>query len=345
MLPDAFEQVARSLRKPHYENRHSPGLIVQEKHATTPAAPQALVVAAFLAIYLIWGSTYLAIRFAVETMPPFLMGGARFLLAGSLLYGFLRMRGAQVPSSSHWINAIIVGALLLGIGNGAVNWAGQRVPSSVVALIVAVTPLWFALLDWVRPGGVRPRFQVLAGIMIGFGGMTLLVGTAEGMQRGEALDRMAVLAVVVASIAWASGSLYARYTPKPDAPLMGVALQMLAGGVMLSAAGVLAGESDYFSINLVSARSAAAFLYLVIFGSLIGFTAYSWLLKVSTPARISTYAYVNPVVAVFLGWAMAGEILTGRMIAAAGVILLGVIVITTDRLFAAKEQRNGKSEV
>jgi drug/metabolite transporter (DMT)-like permease len=301
-----------------------------------PTAPRSLVIAAFVAIYLIWGSTYLGIRFAVETMPPFFMGGARFLLAGSLLYGLLRMRGAEVPSGSHWVNAIVVGALLLGVGNGAVNWAGQRVPSSVVALIVAVTPLWFALLDWLRPGGVRPRLQVMTGILIGFGGMLLLVGTAEGIERGTPLDVTAVAALVIASIAWASGSLYARYTPKPDAPLMGGALQMLAGGVMLSVAGVAAGESDAFSITLISARSAGAFLYLVFFGSLIGFTAYSWLLKVSTPARLSTYAYVNPVVAVFLGWSLAGESLTPRMLAAAGIILVGVVVITTDGLHVKK---------
>jgi drug/metabolite transporter (DMT)-like permease len=293
--------------------------------------PVALVVAAFAAIYLIWGSTYLGIRIALETLPPFLLGGARFLLAGGMLYAWLRWKGASSPSTPHWRNAVVVGALLLGIGNGGVNWAEQKVPSSVVALIIAVTPLWFALLDWLRPRGQRPAPQTMLGIAIGFGGMALLV--VPGRQDGhDQLDLARVAGVIGASIAWASGSLYARYTPKPDAPLMGVALQMLAGGAILSFMGVLAGESDAFSVSRVSARSAWAFLYLTIVGSLVGFTAYSWLLKVSTPARVSTYAYVNPVIAVFLGWTLGGETLSSRALGAAAVIILGVVIMSSGHL-------------
>lgn len=286
------------------------------------------VAAAFGAVYLIWGSTYLGIRFAIETMPPLMMGGARFLLAGGLLYGWLRSKGVTSPTPEHWRNALLVGALLLGIGNGGVNWAEQRLSSGFVALVIAVTPLWFATLDWLRPGGVAPTGRTVAGLVIGFTGMVWLIGPRASMADGP-LDATALAVVIAASIAWAAGSLYARYTPKPEAPLLAVALQMLAGGAILTFAGLLAGEANGFSYAQVSGRSLAAFLYLTVFGSLVGFTAYSWLLKVSSPARVSTYAYVNPVIAVFLGWAFAGEQLTLRALGPAAVILLGVAVITS----------------
>ena len=283
--------------------------------------------AAFAAIYLIWGSTYLGIRFAVETLPPFLMGGARFLLAGGLLYLGLRWRGLERPARSHWHNAMVVGALLLGVGNGAVNWAEQRIPSGLTALLIAITPMWFALLDWARPGGQRPSLRVTSGIVIGFLGVSLLVGSREILRR-QALDPAGVAAVLGASLAWAAGSLYARHTPKPASPLMAVALQMLAGGGILLTTGLLMGEVGRLHPTAISIRSVMAFSYLVVFGSLIAFTAYSWLLKTSTPARISTYAYVNPVIAVLLGWLLGGEELTMRTLWAAAVIVLGVVVIT-----------------
>jgi drug/metabolite transporter (DMT)-like permease len=292
------------------------------------AAPTGLVVAAFAAVYLIWGSTYLGIRFAIETIPPFMMGGARFLLAGLILYGWLRFKGVSVPGGFHWRNAAIVGALLPGVGNGGVNWAEQKVPSGITALLIAVTPLWFALLDWLRPRGARPRLQTIAGIVIGFVGVVMLVGSRDILRR-NAIEPAGAMALMLASFCWAGGSLYARYTPKPEFPLMGVALQMITGGALLFLAGVLTGEGSAFSRSTVSARSVMAFIYLTLIGSLVGFTAYSWLLKVSTPARISTYAYVNPVIAVFLGWALGGETLTARILWAATVIVLGVIIITT----------------
>ena len=297
---------------------------------TRADASPGLVVAAFAAVYLIWGSTYLGIRFAIETVPPFVMGGARFLLAGMILYGWLRANGTPTPALFHWSNAAIIGALLLGIGNGAVCWAEQKVPSSTAALLIAITPLWFALLDWVRPNGVRPHLQTLIGIVIGFGGMVLLVGSRDPL-RHQSIDPAGAAALMLASLAWASGSLYARYTPKPDSPLMGVALQMILGGSLLLVFGIIAGETARMDIAKISTRSAMAFVYLTVIGSLVGFTAYSWLLKVSTPARVSTYAYVNPVIAVFLGWALGGETLTLRVLWTAAVIVLGVVIITTRR--------------
>jgi len=302
-------------------------------------APRGLVLAAFAAIYLIWGSTYLGIRFAVETIPPFLLGGARFLLAGGVLYAWLRLNGVPATCGFHWGNAAIVGGLLLGVGNGGVNWAEQKVASSLAALLVAITPSWFVLLDWLRPGGARPSFQTLLGIVVGFAGVAGLVGGPDAMRR-NAVDLPGVTALMLASIAWASGSLYARYTSKPDSSLMAGAMQMLAGGALLLLVGLLSGEGTKFDWSSISMRSAWAFAYLTVAGSLIGFTAFSWLLKVSTPARISTYAYVNPVIAVFLGRAVGGEALTPRILWAAAVIVLGVVIITTRKSAPAPVDQN-----
>ncbi len=294
-------------------------------------SPQGLIIAAYLAVYLIYGSTYLGIRIAIETMPPLLMGGARFLIAGGVLYAFLRYRGIAAPDGSHWRNATIVGGLLLGVGNGGVAWAEQTVPSGLASLMIAVVPLWFALIDWFRPGGTRPAFQTAFGIVIGFAGVALLVSSRDSAHV-RMVDPIGALALLSASLCWASGSLYARYTPKPASPLMGIALQMIAGGTLLFLAGLLCGEASRFSVRQTSLRSAIAFGYLTVFGSLVGFTAYSWLLKVGNPSRISTYAYVNPVVALFLGWAIAGENLGPRAVVAALIILLGVMVISTRRV-------------
>jgi drug/metabolite transporter (DMT)-like permease len=302
------------------------------------SAPRGLVLAAFAAIYLIWGSTYLGIRFAVETIPPFVLGGARFLLAGGLLYTWLRFKGVPRPAGFHWRNAAVVGGLLLGVGNGGVNWAEQRVASSLTALLIAITPLWFVLLDWLRPRGARPALQTMLGIVVGFAGVAMLV-RGGNTTRHTAVDLSSVAALMIASMAWACGSLYARYTPKPGSSVMAGAMQMLAGGAVLFAVGLLSGEAEKFDLTGVSLRSACAFAYLTVVGSLIGFTAFSWLLNVSTPARISTYAYVNPVIAVFLGWAIGGEQLSARILWAAAVIVLGVVIITTGKPAPAPVER------
>jgi len=211
-----------------------------------------------------------------------------------------------------------------------VNVAEQKVPSGLTALIIAGTPVWFALFDWLRPGGVRPTLQTTLGIAVGFAGVTMLVGSRSSQHSGSA-DVTGIVILVAASMAWAIGSLYAKYSPKPESPLMTAAQQMIAGGVILLLAGLGTGEAASFDASKISTRSALAFVYLTLVGSLAGFTAYAWLLKATTPARASTYAYVNPVIAVFLGWALGGETLTGRMIVAAAVIVAGVVVITTRR--------------
>lgn len=291
--------------------------------------PRAAVLAAFAAVYLIWGSTYLAILFAIETLPPFLMAATRFLVAGALLYGWMRWRGAERPDARQWRAAVVVGGLLLFGGNGLVVWAEQWVPSGVAALLVATVPFWMVMLEWARPGGARPGAGVLLGLLLGFGGIALLIGPGEWAGGGVHLP--GALALLLASFSWATGSIYSRGAPLPASPLLATSMQMLAGGGLLLAAGTLLGEWGRVELGAVSVRSAAALLYLIVFGSLVGFSAYVWLLRVSTPARVSTYAYVNPVVAVLLGWALAGEALTARVVVAVAVIVGAVAVITTRR--------------
>jgi drug/metabolite transporter (DMT)-like permease len=292
-----------------------------------PKEPSAArVLTAFAAVYVLWGSTYLFIRFAVETLPPFVMAGARFVVAGAILYAWARLRGVAAPTLVEARAAAIAGLFLLLGGNGAVAWAEQRVPSGVTALLVATVPVWMVLLDWLRSGGARPRVGVFAGLALGLAGLVMLVGGRSISDEG--VDPAGAAVLVLGSILWATGSLYVGRRARPPSALIANAVQMLAGGVALLAVGTLAGELGRLDLAGASTRSLLSLAYLVVAGSLIGFTAYTYLLQVSTPAKVSTYAYVNPVVAVFLGWAFAGEEITARTLAAAAVILAGVAIIT-----------------
>ncbi|MEO6529129.1 MAG: EamA family transporter [Gemmatimonadaceae bacterium] len=292
---------------------------------------RARLFAAFAAVYLVWGSTYLAIRFAVETLPPFLMAGSRFVLSGLLLMAWARWKdGAAAPSRVEWRIGIISGALLLLGGNGAVAWAEQRVPSGIAALLVAIVPLWMVLLEWMRPGGRRPAFAVFAGVTLGLAGLLLLVGP-DSLRGGADANSFGALVLVLASLSWAAGSLYTKWAPTTSSSTVRAATQMLAGGVLLILAGVVFGEPARLDLAHVSMRSLLGFAYLVTFGSLIGFTAYLYLLAHTTAAKAATYAYVNPVVAVLLGWAIGHEAVTARTILAAAVILAGVAIITIAR--------------
>jgi len=296
--------------------------------ATTPTTPQ--VVAAFAAVYVVWGSTYLAIRFAIETLPPLLMASVRFLMAGSLMYAWSRARGAARPTRAQWRAAALVGGLLFVGGNGAVVVAEQWVPSGLVALLVAAVPLWMVLLDWRWGSRTSPGGRALLGLVAGFLGVALLVGSPDvGQGGGPGLFGAGL--VVAGSLAWAAGSIYSRYAPLPPRPRMWVAMQMLAGGAFLLPTAVVTGELSDLDLGAVSARSVLALLYLVFFGALVAFTAYIWLLTVSTPAQVGTYAYVNPAVALFLGWALADEPLAPRALLAAAVIVGSVGLITTGR--------------
>lgn len=290
-------------------------------------APRTMLIGAFLIIYVIWGSTYLAIRVVVETLPAFVSAGARFLVAGGALFAWLAWRGTTRPTRTQWRHAVITGTLMLVGGNGLVVWAERSLSSGLTAVIVALAPVWFALLDWLRPSGVRPQLRSVIGIALGFAGVTMLV-TSRGDSAAGHTDLVSAVAVVVAGISWAAGSLYSKHVPSAPSPWMAAAAQMIGGGAGLLLVGVLIGEPWRTDWAHVSTRSLGALAYLVVAGSWIAFSAYIWLLKESTPARVSTYAYVNPVIAVLLGWLLLGETLTPRMCSAAAVILAGVIIIT-----------------
>jgi len=297
-------------------------------------ASRARIVAAFAAVYVVWGSTYLAIRYAIETLPPFLMAATRFLVAGALLYGWARWRGARAPRRADWKYAMAAGGLLLLGGNGAVVWAEQHVPSGLAALLIATVPLWMVILEWVGPRGRRPGRRVVAGLCAGFAGLALLVGPGEILGRGQ-VDPVGALVLVLGALSWATGSLVSRSLKPSTSPLLLTAMNMLGGGALLLAAGVAAGELGRLHPGAFSARSVLALAYLIVAGSLVGFTSYLWLLRATSPARVSTYAYVNPVVAVLLGWALAGEPLTPRVLVAAMTIVGAVAVIVTPRALLA----------
>jgi drug/metabolite transporter (DMT)-like permease len=283
-----------------------------------------LIIAAFAAIYVIWGSTYLGIRFAIETLPPLIMAGTRFLIAGALVYGWMRVRGTPRPTGTNWRAAALVGGLLLA-SNGAVTWAEQWVPSGLAALLIATVPLWMVLLAWLR-GGARPTAGVAAGLALGLAGIVLLVGPGE-LLGGSHLDPVGAGAILLGSVSWAAGSLYARKAPMPASPLLGTGMEMLAGGTVLLLVGLATGEGAQLHLEALSLRSALALGYLIVFGSIVAFSAYVWLLRVVSPARASTYAYVNPGVAVFLGWALASEPITPLTLVAAAVIVTAVALI------------------
>ncbi len=292
---------------------------------TTPARMSLIL--AFAAIYLIWGSTYLGIRVAVETLPPFLMAGMRFAIAGVLLFGVLLARGAAWPTALQWRDQAIVGAFLLLGGNGIVSWAEQRTPSGITSLILGASPLIVVVFDWLRPGGKRPTAGLVAGVAVGVGGIALLVGPGA-IPAGYQPPMIDVLALLFASISWWIGSFYSKHARTGTPLLMASAMQMLCGSACMLATGWALGEGTGFHLAAVTAHSWVAFSYLVVVGSVVAFPVYVWLLEHSTPAKVSTYAYVNPVVAVILGWMFLGEPLNLRIILAAAVIIGAVAIIT-----------------
>ena len=294
--------------------------------AKAPARDWRLI-GAFAAVYIIWGSTYLAIRFAVDTMPPFLMAGVRFLIAGGVLYAFMAARGTPAPKRIHWRSTLIIGALLLLAGNGGVVWAEQRVPTGIASLLVAVVPLWIVLIDWLRPGGSRPGLPVMVGVLVGLVGIGLLV--IGGDESSQPIDLLGVGSILIATTCWAIGTFYARSAVLSASSLQTTAMEMLCGGALMLLVGTFTGEWSQLDVAKISFTSVLAVIYLIIFGSLIAYTAYTYLINHAPPARAATYAYVNPVVAVFLGWLLRGEPLTIRTVIAAAIIIGSVVIITT----------------
>ncbi len=283
------------------------------------------LVLAFAAIYIIWGSTYLGIRYAIETIPALAMASIRFLLAGPLFMGFALLAGAPMPTRRQWRDGFLVGTLMLAGGTGTVTWAEQWVPSGLAALLVAVMPMWILLVDWLRPNGVRPGIPAVIGLVIGFIGVVLLLDADLGLGDGYL---GAAVAVVFASLFWASGSILSRHTDSPKSQIMSTGLKMLLGGVSLAVVAALAGEWGEFRPLEISLRSGLALTYLITIGS-VAFVAYIWLLKASSPEKAATYAYVNPAVAVILGTLLAGEPFTAKTAIASVIIIASVLIVVT----------------
>ena len=292
---------------------------------------------ALLAIYLVWGSTYLAIRFAVETLPPFLQGSFRFLISGAILFIWRLRAGDEKPTISNWKAAAIVGTLLLVGGNGLVSLAEKTVASGIAALVVATSPFWLVLFETFRSGGTKPTWQSIVGLVIGFGGVFLLIGPAKITGSEQSFDPLGIIILLVAPILWSLGSIFAKGAKLPKSSLLSTGMQMLMGSVASFIVSAATGELNGFSFADVSMRSWLGLAYLITFGSLIGFVSYGWLLHNAPVSLMSTYAYVNPVVAVFLGWLIANEALNTRIAVASVIIIGSVILINWARQAAARK--------
>ena len=280
---------------------------------------------AFATIYLIWGSTYLAIIYAIRSIPPFVMAAGRFLLAGAGMYLYARVTGAPRPTRSQWGWAVLLGALYFLFGNGLVVYAEQFMASGLTALLIAMVSVWTALFEWMRPGGSRPTVPVLGGIVLGFLGLSLLV--APGRLGGAHVPPLGAALVMCSSIGWALASVLTRTGDLPKNIALASGMQMLTGGLWLTLASLITGDWRDFSTAALTTESVLAFLYLVVFGSLVAFTCFAWLLTVTTPSKVATAGYVNPMVAVLLGWAVLGETLSTRSIVASVIIVVSVVLI------------------
>ena len=293
---------------------------------------------ALLALYIVWGSTYLGIRFAVETIPPFLHAALRFLISGVILYAWRRASGDPAPTAGNWKSTAIVGTALLLGGNGLVAWAEQSVPSGIAALMISTSPFWLVLFESMRTGGTRPTWQAILGLVVGFGGVFILIGPSEITGVENSFDTFGVILLLLAPLFWSMGSIYARGADMPKSTLLSTGMQMLTGAVALFIVSVVKGELNGFSFGLVSMRSWLALAYLVTFGSLIGFVSFGWLLHNAPVSLTSTYAYVNPVVAVLLGYLFADEVLNGRILVATAIIIGSVVLINSARQAKVKAE-------
>ena len=304
---------------------------------------QLRIILAFAAIYIIWGSTYLAIRFAVETIPPFIMAGMRFVIAGGVMYAWARLSGVKKPLFIEWRSAAIIGVALLLFSNGGVTWSEQRVASGIAALIVATVPLWIVLMQWLLHNGSPPSRRMAAGLVIGFCGVLWLIGPDQLLGH-RTIDLTGVAVLLVACFSWSNGSLYARKAKLPSSQILATAMEMICGGVALLSAGLLTGEFHHFDPFAVSMKSSLSLAYLVVFGSIIGFTAYVWLLRNAAPTRVATYAYVNPVIAIALGAIFAGEQINSQILVSAATIIFAIVLIITSQT-GEKKVDNPQSKI
>ena len=296
--------------------------------STSTAPTRAQIALAFATVYAVWGSTYLAIRYVVEVLPPLLAGGMRFVIAGSAVFGWMRWRGERPPTKTQWKHAAVIGGLLILGGNGGVVWAEQRVPSGLAALLIATVPLWMGVLDaWHRR--TWPSIAGLVGLGLGLIGVGVLIGPS--LSGAHVVDPLGALVLLVASCSWACGSVYTRRASLPSSALLATGMQMLCGGLLQCVVGILRGELPTLLEAHWTTAATLGFWYLIVFGSLLGFTAYAWLLRTVSIARVSTYAYVNPIVAVILGRVIGQEPLNARIVLAATMIVAGVILMLTHR--------------
>jgi drug/metabolite transporter (DMT)-like permease len=295
--------------------------------ATRQAAPSQLAIwVALSAVYVIWGSTYLGIRFAIETIPTFFMAGSRWIIAGTAMYLFARLRGAKAPTRRHWREAIIVGSCLIVGGNGGVTFAERYLPSGLTALLVATVAIFLTLFGWWFRFTSRPRPAVFFALLLGLVGVAIL-SRPNIAGATTANWNIGIAASLFASAIFAAGSLYSRRSPRPESSILWVGMQMICGGIILAAIGGLTGEGSHFQLAAISQKSLWALAYLVLFGSIIGYSAYVWVARVCHPSLFGTYSFVNPVVAVLLGWILAGEQINLQIICGAAIVVAAVAII------------------
>ena len=288
-----------------------------------------MTVVALLSVYIVWGSTYLGIKIAIETFPPFLMAGIRFLIAGVLLYGFVVLKEKKHPKLIEWRDTTIIGMLLLLGGNGLVVIAEKTIPSSIAAIVIATVPLWMIVIAWLLKSQTKPNKSTLIGTLIGFIGVVILMFPSD--QEHLHFDTFGLLLTLLAAILWSLGSIYSQKATLPSSVMLSTAMQMLSGGLVLIIVATLFGEWQQFHIETLSSRSLFAVAYLVFIGSLVGFSAYVWLLKNASPYLASTYAFVNPLVALFLGYFFADELLSVKALLATVLIISAVVMITLSK--------------
>lgn len=291
-----------------------------------PAPDRLRLLGAFFCVYVVWGTNFLAIRYMVETIPPMLAMGVRSVIAGLVMYGWGRLRGGGAPAAAEWRSAALVGAFLFLGAHGALAWGETRVASGAAALVMASIPVWMVLIDWLAAKGTRPALGVWLGLASGVAGLVVLTDPAS--LRSDSASLAGFLVLLTSAPCWAIGSIIARGQPKLRSMTMTTGMQLITGGVLLLIAALAVGEVGSFDPGAVSLRSLAALAYTIVFGSIIALTAFFWLLHNTNAARVGTYAFVNPLIAVAMGWAFADEVITGRVILAAGLILAGVAAIT-----------------
>lgn len=297
---------------------------------TTPLSLRVKIAIAFCAIYVIWGSTFLATRFAVRTIPPFVVSGSRFFLAGVVLFCFARTRTSEKVTARMWASASVMGTLFFVICHGGLSWAAQHVPSGISALLMASVSMWTALIEIVARSKSRPGLRVMVSLLVGFAGLTLLVVKPE-LLAGSHVGSLGATVALIGAFSWALGTVLTKRVPRPESTILSAGMQMMCGGGLLLIVAVVSGQTAGWSPQGISSQGFLAMAFLTLIGSLVGFTCYVWLLGQCSPTQVATYAYVNPIIALILGWAIAGEQLTERSLIASVIVVGAVASIITAR--------------